>query len=264
MASTGKGARLIQPEAVSQAPSLAEAPPSTKQSGMEEKALYRPIHSTASEDAVENEVGETDEKRNGAKAGGKKNPAQPSQSKEAKIPSEPHQGENLLWSLSPELLDLVLSKVQDRPTIRALGLTCKALYSMLIPRLHHRVSISSYSDAEVVEIIRTLGRYMDSTQKTQLNREVKFKNQQDWFPTGLDEKSKPLCASWVMRLAMGPPALNRNVRYIVSRCVEEALRNLENLETVQCWIITKSVYSMHSTISDELYAACSQMPTNNQ
>jgi hypothetical protein len=235
MVSIEEGAWLIEPKIMSQAPSLVDATPdSIKQMEMEEKPTLRLVDRPVSTQAAENNSGKIDGKDNGTMTAEKKSQVQPGQSEEAKTASEPRHEENLLWSLSPELLDLILNKIMDRPTIRALVLTCKAFYYMLTPRLHHRVSVFPGYHSQVVELIRTLEPYMTIEKKKQLHIEAKFNGQQVLFQTGLDEKLRPLCASWVKQLAVGVLGVRRELRQVTFRYIEEALINLENLETVQC------------------------------
>jgi hypothetical protein len=146
---------------------------------------------------------------------------------------------NRLCSLPPEILTLALDNVNDARSMGALGRTCKALYSMMMPRLYRRIAVAAMFHAHIPKLIRTLEPHLTIEQKKQLKREGKYRGQQERYPSGLDEQATPFCASYVRQLVVGVADPGKKHKYIVDRYVEEVLKNLHNLETVETRMLTR-------------------------
>ncbi|KAK9778944.1 putative F-box domain-containing protein [Seiridium cardinale] len=144
-------------------------------------------------------------------------------------------------SLPPEVLSMVLGNIRDLPAMAALGRTSKRFYSLTMPALYDRIAVAAMFHAHIPKLIRTLEPHLTIAQKKQLKKEGKYKGQQERFPTGLDERARPVCAEYVRRLVVGVADPGKKHKYIVLRYVEEALKNMENLEIVETRILTKSI-----------------------
>jgi hypothetical protein len=144
-----------------------------------------------------------------------------------------------LSSFPPEILGMVLHDIDDIRTINALSRTCKAFYDMMMPRLYKRIAVASMFHAHIPKLIRTLEPNLSISQRKQLKKEGKYKGQKERYPTGLGDQTKPLCASYVRELVVGVADPGKKHKYIVERYVEEALKNLDNLEVVETRLLTK-------------------------
>ncbi|KAE9969368.1 hypothetical protein EG327_010662 [Venturia inaequalis] len=109
--------------------------------------------------------------------------------------------EDALSSLTPELLYMVLDNIKDSSTIGKLARTSKLYYSIMMPLLHKRVAAAAAYHAHIPKLIRTLEPHLTITQKKQLKTEGKYKGQQ-------------------------------------ARYVEEALKNMVNLEMLDLSVLT--------------------------
>ncbi|EPE32064.1 RNI-like protein [Glarea lozoyensis ATCC 20868] len=148
---------------------------------------------------------------------------------------------NQLFSLPVEVLNMTLDNVKDIPTISALGRTCKNMYTLMMPRLYGRVMVSAPYHAHIAKVIRTLEPHLTIAQKKQLKKEGKYKGQQEKYPKGLNETAIPICASYVKELLVGYSDPGKKHRYIVERYIEEALKNMRNLEIVEGFLYTESI-----------------------
>jgi hypothetical protein len=72
-----------------------------------------------------------------------------------------------------------------------------------------------------------------------LKKEGKYKGQQERYPDGLDENAKPICATHVRQIIVGVVDPGKKHRYIVDRYIEEAFKNMDNLEIVETRVLTK-------------------------
>ncbi len=109
----------------------------------------------------------------------------------------------------------------------------------MMPRLYERIVVAAMYHAHIPKLIRTLEPHLTIAQKKQLKKEGKYKGQQERYPSGLDEKARPTCASYVRQMIVGVADPGRNHKYIVDRYVEEAFRNMENLEIVETRVFTE-------------------------
>lgn len=109
----------------------------------------------------------------------------------------------------------------------------------MMPRLYGRVAVAAMFHAHIPKLIRTLEPHLTIAQKKQLKKEGKYKGQQERYPSGLDEKAKPICATYVRQIIVGVADPGRKHRYIVDRYIEEAFKNMDNLEIVETRVLTK-------------------------
>jgi hypothetical protein len=142
-------------------------------------------------------------------------------------------------SLPPEVLNNVLDNIKDPLTISALGRTSKKFYSLMMPRLYGRIAVAAMFHAHIPKLIRALEPHLTIEQKKQLKKEGKYKGQQERHQSGHDEKATPICAGYVRQLIVGVGDPGKKHKYIVERYVEEALKNMDNLEIVETRMITK-------------------------
>ncbi|RDI77850.1 hypothetical protein Vi05172_g12170 [Venturia inaequalis] len=146
--------------------------------------------------------------------------------------------EDALSSLTPELLYMVLDNIKDSSTIGKLARTSKLYYSIMMPLLHKRVAAAAAYHAHIPKLIRTLEPHLTITQKKQLKTEGKYKGQQARYPSYLDANEVPTCASYVQQMVVWRSYPGRKHEYIVHRYVEEALKNMVNLEMLDLSVLT--------------------------
>ncbi|KAI1845243.1 hypothetical protein JX266_008553 [Neoarthrinium moseri] len=146
-----------------------------------------------------------------------------------------------ILSLPLEVLSIILDNIEDPPTLSALGRTSKMCYSVTMPRLYNRIAVAAMFHAHIPKLIRTLEPHLTIAQKKQLKKEGKYKGQQERYPTGLNEKEMPMCASFVRQMVVGAANPGKKHQYIVDRYIEEALKNMENLEILETWVMNKSI-----------------------
>ncbi|KAL6406684.1 RNI-like protein [Ilyonectria robusta] len=83
--------------------------------------------------------------------------------------------------------------------------------------------------------------HMILNSKKQLKKDGKYKGQQERYPSHLDENLKPACADYVRQIVVGVSDPGRKHQYIVHRYLDEAFKNLSNLEIVETRVLTKSM-----------------------
>lgn len=111
-----------------------------------------------------------------------------------------------------------------------------------MPRLYERIVVAAQFHAHIPKLIRTLEPHLSIAQKKQLKKEGKYKGQQERYPSGLDEKARPTCASYVRQMIVGFVDPGRKHKYIVEGYIEEAFNNMENLEIVETRVLTEQVF----------------------
>ncbi|KAF1817037.1 hypothetical protein P152DRAFT_387111 [Eremomyces bilateralis CBS 781.70] len=148
---------------------------------------------------------------------------------------------DLLSSLPAEILFLILDNIKDPSTIGKLGRTCKRYYSLMMPLLHKRVAVAVMFHAHISKLIRALEPHLTIAQKRQLKKEGNYKGQQERYPSHLDANAKPASASHVREMVVGVADPGRKHQYIVHRYVEEVFKNVNNLEIVEVYFLTKSM-----------------------
>jgi len=121
-----------------------------------------------------------------------------------------------------------------------------------MPLLHKRISVSAMFHVHIAKLIRDLEPHLTIAQKKQLKKEGKYKGQQERYSTHLDANAKPDCASHVREIVVDVADPGRKHQYIVHRYVEEALRNMNNLEIVDAYFFTKSVVDRRPALSYSL------------
>jgi exosome complex RNA-binding protein Csl4 len=109
----------------------------------------------------------------------------------------------------------------------------------MMPRLYKRIAVAAMFHAHIPKLIRTLEPHLTIAQKKQLRSEGQYKGQQESFPSGMDENAKPYCASYVRQLVVGVVDPGQKHRYIVVRYIEEAIKNMNNLEIIETRLYNK-------------------------
>lgn len=107
----------------------------------------------------------------------------------------------------------------------------------MTPRLYHRIAVSVPYHAHIAKMIRSIEPLLTVQQKKQLKKEGKYKGQQEKYPTGLDQKKVPICASHVKSLVLGRTDPGRKHIDFVLRYYEELLQNTTNLEIVEAVVV---------------------------
>lgn len=110
---------------------------------------------------------------------------------------------------------------------------------MVTPRLYERINVTVSYHAHIPKLIRTLEPFLSINQKKQLRKEGQYRGQQESFSNVIDPQKKPRFGEYVRQanLFIGDPG--KNHKFIVNRYVEEALKNMTNLEVVETSSITE-------------------------
>jgi hypothetical protein len=109
----------------------------------------------------------------------------------------------------------------------------------MMPLLHKRIAVAAMFHAHISKLIRALEPHLTIAQKRQLKNEGKYKGQQERYSSKLDANAKPAIASYVRQIVAGIADPGRKHQYIVHRYVEEAFKNMNNLEIVEAYFLTK-------------------------
>ncbi|KAM0219276.1 hypothetical protein ACHAQD_006492 [Fusarium lateritium] len=145
-----------------------------------------------------------------------------------------------LLSLPGEILNMILKNV-DTKSLGRLSQTSKSYYALVAPQLYKRVDVYATAHAHIAKLIRTLDPLLSIEQRKQLKEEGTYKGQQESFSKRLDPKKIPELASFVNEAILGIGDPGKKHRYIVHRYVEEAMKNMKNLEIVETQLITESI-----------------------
>ncbi|KAI1049009.1 hypothetical protein LB506_005077 [Fusarium annulatum] len=148
---------------------------------------------------------------------------------------------DLLWSCPREILNLILDHIEDTRTLGRLSCTNKSYFAIVAPRLYERIDVSVAYHAHIPKLIQTLEPFLSINQRKQLRKEGQYRGQQESFPNVVDPQKKPRFGEYARQasLFIGDPG--KNHKFIVNRYVEEALKNMSNLEVVETSSITESV-----------------------
>lgn len=109
----------------------------------------------------------------------------------------------------------------------------------MMPLYHKRVAVAAFYHAHIPRLIRILEPHLAINQKKQLKKEGKYKGQQEKYSGDLGANEVPTCASYAKQLVVGRSDPGRKHEYIVHRYVEEALKNMGNLEILDLSFLTK-------------------------
>src|ERR1700759_4042424 len=110
----------------------------------------------------------------------------------------------------------------------------------------------------IPKLIRTLEPHLTKAQKKQLRIEVKYKDQEERFPSKPDANEIPPCASYVEQIVAGVARPGSKHEYIAHRYVEEAFKTMANLKVVEAHFMTECVAHQHPTYYTLIDAACSR------
>ncbi|EEU39435.1 uncharacterized protein NECHADRAFT_81608 [Fusarium vanettenii 77-13-4] len=169
-------------------------------------------------------------------------PAKPkAKAKQPNVQAQIVSNDDALSSLPPEIFNMILQSIDDRPTLGKLGRTCKKYYSIAMPYLYKHIAVAAMFHAHIPKLIRALEPVLTIAQKKQLKKEGKYKGQQERFSSRLDENAKPLCADYVRSIVVGVCDPGRKHKYITNRYLEEAFQNLNNLEIIETRVLTEQM-----------------------
>jgi hypothetical protein len=129
--------------------------------------------------------------------------------------------------------------MQDMSDLGKLGRTNKRYYSIVAPKLFKRTAVAAMFHAHIPKVIRALEPHLTIAQKKQLKKEGQYKGQQERYASHLDEHATPACASYVTQILVGVCNPGRKHEYIVRRYVEEAFKNMINLEIIETYMLTE-------------------------
>ncbi|CAG9940137.1 unnamed protein product [Clonostachys rosea f. rosea IK726] len=184
----------------------------------------------------------------------------PPKSKQAKPPgpkaqavSKPRNAKKLavqpVTSVLPqEIFDLILDQITDPSTIGKMGRTCKKYHSIMIPRLHQRVAVTAMFHAHIQKLIQSIEPYLSISQMKTLKKKGKYKGQQETYSPHLAEHQVPECASFVRQMIIGVCDPGRKHEHIVYAYLDEAFKNMRNLQIVETMPMTKSIAQSLATM----------------
>jgi hypothetical protein len=109
----------------------------------------------------------------------------------------------------------------------------------MMPLLCNLVAVSAIYHAHIPKLIQSLEPYLTIAQKKQLKQEGKYKGQQERHSTNINPNVVPYCAAYVQQIVAGVANPGRKHEYIVHRYVEEALKNMVNLEVIETHFLTR-------------------------
>ncbi|KAJ3542865.1 hypothetical protein NM208_g3876 [Fusarium decemcellulare] len=147
---------------------------------------------------------------------------------------------DVLTSLPPEVLDMVLINMTTKALSR-LGRSSKRYHTLVSPHLYKSVSVAARFHAQIPRLIRTLEPHLTIEQREQLQSEGTYRGQEDWCSYEVDWSSIPACAGDVRQIHVGIVEPGRKHKPLVHRYVEEAFKNMDNLEMVKTRVLTKSI-----------------------
>lgn len=127
----------------------------------------------------------------------------------------------------------------DKVSISSLSRASKRYYSLMGPRLHKRIAVTAMFHAHIQKLIRAVEPHLSISQKKFLKKQGKYKGQQEQYSRGLDENKVPECASFVRQMIIGVCDPGRKHEYIVQLYMDEAFKNMKNLEIVETLLLTK-------------------------
>ena len=132
-------------------------------------------------------------------------------------------------------------QIKDKATLNRLGKTCKTYYSLTAPVLYERISVAAMFHAHIAKAIRTLEPHLSIKQRKQLKKEGTYRGQKDVYPTDLKPDETPVCAEYVQQLVVGVVQPGKKHDYIVLRYIEEALKNMKNIQIFEALCLTELV-----------------------
>ncbi|KAF7558270.1 hypothetical protein G7Z17_g49 [Cylindrodendrum hubeiense] len=197
----------------------------------------------ATAELVKNKKRKAPADQTGETTRGKKRATKSAADNENETPVEPlaSPANGTLSSLPPEILNMILNNIKDPSSMGKLGRTCKGYHAFMMPRLHKRLSVAAMFHAHIAKLIRALEPHLTISQKKQLRREGKYKGQQERYSSKLDPFAKPVCANYVRQIVVGVVDPGRKHEGIVHRYIDEAFRNMDNLEIIETRVLTRSM-----------------------
>ncbi|KAF5664461.1 hypothetical protein FHETE_7052 [Fusarium heterosporum] len=146
-----------------------------------------------------------------------------------------------LSSLPQEILDMIFESIDDTKSLGRLSKTCKTYYALVTPQLYKRLDVWVSFHAHIAKLIRTIDPLLSIEQKKQLKKVGTYKGQQESFPSKVDQRKKPEIANFVKQALLGIGDPGKNHREIVHRYVDEAMKNMHNLEIVETIRLTEAI-----------------------
>ena len=107
--------------------------------------------------------------------------------------------------------------------------------------LYERISVAAMFHAHIAKAIRTLEPHLSIQQRKQLKKEGTYRGQKDLYPADLKPNEIPACADYVQQLVVGVVQAGKKHDYIVHRYIEEAMKNMKNVQVLEALCLTESV-----------------------
>lgn len=93
--------------------------------------------------------------------------------------------------------------------------------------------------AHIAKLIRTLEPHLTIQQRKQLKKEGTYRGQKELYPSNIRPDKKPASAGFVRQLVIGSIQPGRKHEDIVHRYVEEALKNMNNVQAFEALHVTE-------------------------
>ncbi|KAI1071420.1 hypothetical protein LB507_004958 [Fusarium sp. FIESC RH6] len=144
----------------------------------------------------------------------------------------PSTSEDDLSVLPAEIQLKILHHVDDSRAVINLACTSQRYYNLAMSVVHNHIAVRVGFFAHMPKIIRRLEPHLSIAQKKQVQREGRYKGQQEKFSNLLDPNAIPKCALHVRQMTIGDIDPGKKHKAIVIRYLEEVLKNLTNLEVL--------------------------------
>lgn len=159
--------------------------------------------------------------------------------KKARVPNihlrrqqAPSTSEDALSVLPAEIQLNILHYIDDSSAMINLACTSQRYYNLAMSVVHNHIAVRVGFFAHMPQIIRRLEPHLSIAQKKQVQREGRYKGQQERFSNLLDPNAIPKCALHVRQMTIGDIDPGKKHKPIVIRYLEEVLKNLTNLEVL--------------------------------
>ncbi|KAM0492584.1 hypothetical protein ACHAP8_009761 [Fusarium lateritium] len=139
--------------------------------------------------------------------------------------------DDALSVLPAEIQQNILAYLKHSKSLINLAITSKRYYAIAMPIIHNSVAVEVHYDP-IAEAIRLLEPHLSITQKKQLKKMEYYKGLQERFSSRLDQDAVPGCAKYVRQMTIGTIDPEESRKKVVMKTLEEALKNLTNLEVL--------------------------------
>ncbi|KPA35586.1 hypothetical protein FLAG1_11703, partial [Fusarium langsethiae] len=135
--------------------------------------------------------------------------------------------------LPAEILENILANIEKPKSMINLASTSKRNHALVMPVVHNHIAVQVRCFGHISSVIKMLEPYLSISQKKQIRREEgRYKGQQKRFSSRLDPDAVPPCAQYVRQMTVGSIEPGEKHKKFVLRTLDEALKNLSNLEVL--------------------------------